>query len=61
MVYLTGYGFPAAQGGPMWMADRIGLPHIAARVQAFHARHGAWWEPAPLLLQLAREGPGFGS
>jgi 3-hydroxyacyl-CoA dehydrogenase len=59
VVYLTGYGFPAAQGGPMWMADRIGLATIAARVQALHAELGAWWEPAPLLLQLAREGLGF--
>jgi 3-hydroxyacyl-CoA dehydrogenase len=59
VVYLTGYGFPAAQGGPMWMADRIGLATIAARVQALHAELGAWWEPAPLLLQLAREGRGF--
>jgi 3-hydroxyacyl-CoA dehydrogenase len=59
VVYLTGYGFPAAQGGPMWMADRIGLPHIAARVQELHAQLGAWWEPAPLLLALARDGRTF--
>ena len=43
----------------MWMADAIGLPVIASRVQALHAELGAWWEPAPLLLQLAREGIGF--
>ncbi|MBP6900289.1 MAG: 3-hydroxyacyl-CoA dehydrogenase [Burkholderiaceae bacterium] len=59
LVYLTGYGFPAAQGGPMHMADRIGLRHIAARVQALHAELGDWWEPAPLLLQLAGQGLGF--
>jgi 3-hydroxyacyl-CoA dehydrogenase len=43
----------------MWMADRIGLKTIAARVQALHAELGAWWEPAPLLLQLARDGRSF--
>ena len=59
VVYLTGYGFPAEQGGPMFMADRIGLAQVAARVQALHAELGAWWEPAPLLLQLAREGRSF--
>ncbi len=59
VVYLTGYGFPAVQGGPMFMADRIGLPAVAARVQALHVELGAWWEPAPLLLQLAREGRSF--
>jgi 3-hydroxyacyl-CoA dehydrogenase len=59
VVYLTGYGFPAAHGGPMFMADRIGLPTIAARIQALHAELGAWWQPSPLLLQLAHEGRSF--
>ena len=59
IVYITGYGFPAAQGGPMHLADRIGLPRVAEAVQRLHATLGAWWEPAPLLLQLAREGRGF--
>lgn len=60
IVYLTGYGFPAAQGGPMAMADRIGLPAVAAAVERLHAQHGVWWEPAPLLRRLAREGRTFG-
>ncbi len=60
IVYVTGYGFPAAQGGPMFMADRIGLAHVADAVKRLHAQHGAWWEPAPLLLRLAREGRRFG-
>jgi 3-hydroxyacyl-CoA dehydrogenase len=59
LVYLTGYGFPAAQGGPMFMADRIGLPRVLAAVERLHAEHGVWWEPAPLLRQLARQGHGF--
>ena len=59
IVCLAGYGFPAAQGGPMFMADRIGLPAVAEVVQRLHAQLGAWWEPAPLLLQLAREGSSF--
>lgn len=59
VVYVTGYGFPAVRGGPMYMADRIGLQHVAAVVQRLHALHGAWWEPAPLLLRLAREGRSF--
>lgn len=58
-VYLNGYGFPAAQGGPMAMADRIGLKTVAAAVQRLHAELGAWWEPAPLLLRLAAEGESF--
>ena len=60
IVYLAGYGFPADQGGPMFMADRIGLPRVSAAVQRLHRQLGAWWEPAPLLLKLSREGSSFG-
>jgi 3-hydroxyacyl-CoA dehydrogenase len=59
IVWLAGYGFPPAQGGPMFMADRIGLPVVAEAVQRLHAELGAWWEPAPLLMQLAHEGRTF--
>jgi 3-hydroxyacyl-CoA dehydrogenase len=59
IVLLAGYGFPAEQGGPMFMADRIGLPAVAAAVQRWHAQLGAWWEPAPLLLELASRGSTF--
>jgi 3-hydroxyacyl-CoA dehydrogenase len=61
VVYLTGYGFPVAQGGPMFMADRIGLDVIAQAVLGLHAELGAWWEPAPLLLELARRRGSFAS
>jgi 3-hydroxyacyl-CoA dehydrogenase len=59
VVWLAGYGFPPAQGGPMFMADRIGLSVVAAAVQRLHAELGAWWEPAPLLMQLAEAGRTF--
>lgn len=59
VVYTTGYGFPVAQGGPMAMADRIGLERVAGAVQRLHRELGAWWAPAPLLLQLAAQGSGF--
>lgn len=59
IVYLTGYGFPAAQGGPMHMADRIGLPKVLAAMRRLHAEHGFWWQPAPLLEQLVAEGRSF--
>ena len=32
-IYMTGYGFPAYRGGPMWFADSVGLDKVAARVQ----------------------------
>jgi 3-hydroxyacyl-CoA dehydrogenase len=59
VVYLTGYGFPAYRGGPMFYADRVGLARIHDRVSQFHREHGARWAPAPLLARLAREGSTF--
>jgi 3-hydroxyacyl-CoA dehydrogenase len=61
IVYLNGYGFPAWRGGPMWYADTVGLKKVYDRVCEFHAEHGAWWEPAPLLKRLAEAGGTFAS
>ena len=59
VIYLTGYGFPAYRGGPMWYADAVGLKNVYARILEFHQKHGELWEPAPLLKKLAEEGKGF--
>ena len=59
ITYLTGYGFPAHHGGPMYLADRIGLDQVLADIQRFHAQDGHWWQPAPLLERLVREGKRF--
>jgi len=59
IIYLNGYGFPAYRGGPMWYADTIGLDKVYSRVSEFHDQHGLWWEPSPLLKQLAAEGTTF--
>jgi 3-hydroxyacyl-CoA dehydrogenase len=59
VVYLTGYGFPRARGGPMFYADEVGLGQVVRRVREFASNpHGdpAFWTPAPLLERLAREG-----
>src|ERR1700704_4877812 len=59
IIYLTGYGFPAHRGGPMWYADTVGLKKVFDRISEFHKQHGELWEPAPLLKRLAEEGKGF--
>jgi len=60
VVYMTGYGFPAWRGGPMFHADSVGLPRVLARIREFEQRHGAaLWAPAPLLVKYAEEGRGF--
>ena len=59
IVWLNGYGFPAYRGGPMHYADRVGIETIHRRVCRYHADHGAWWEPSPLLERMAGEGATF--
>src|SRR5579871_4764028 len=59
IIYLTGYGFPAHRGGPMWYADTVGLKKVYDRIQEFHKEHGEIWAPAPLLKRLAEEGKSF--
>ncbi len=59
VIYLTGYGFPAFRGGPMFYADQVGLKQIYDRVAAFHRQLGQRWAPAPLLERLASEGSTF--
>jgi len=60
MVYLTGYGFPAYRGGPMFYADTVGLPKVLASIEKFQKGYmGEVWKPAPLLVKLAKEGGKF--
>jgi 3-hydroxyacyl-CoA dehydrogenase len=63
VVYLSGYGFPRARGGPMFYADQQGLEGVLRRVREFARNsHGdpAFWTPAPLLEHLAESGGRFG-
>jgi 3-hydroxyacyl-CoA dehydrogenase len=53
VIYLTGYGFPAYRGGPMFYADTVGLKNIYDRVREFG------WKPAGLLEKLAAENKTF--
>jgi 3-hydroxyacyl-CoA dehydrogenase len=59
-VYLSGYGFPVAKGGPMCYADQVGLQKVVDRINEFASTLGAeYWQPAPLLQKLADEGKTF--
>ena len=56
VVYVYGYGFPVARGGPMHYADAVGLDKVYQRVLDFQERFGAEaWAPAPLLEKLASQ------
>ncbi|HEY1077049.1 MAG TPA: 3-hydroxyacyl-CoA dehydrogenase NAD-binding domain-containing protein, partial [Fontimonas sp.] len=64
MVYLNGYGFPLYRGGPMLYADIVGLPAVLKRIETFAKLPRAdkdFWQPAPLLKQLAAAGKSFNS
>lgn len=58
-VWTAGYGFPSWRGGPLFMADEIGLAHIVARLDHYAQALGnerGYWTVSPLLRRLAAEG-----
>ena len=61
VVYVHGFGFPRHRGGPMFYADTVGLPTVLARVKEYRQQFGDYWQPSPLLEQLASQQRGFHS
>jgi 3-hydroxyacyl-CoA dehydrogenase len=66
VVYIAGYGFPRWRGGPMFSADRRGLPDVVAGLKRLtrgphYQNREAFWQPADLLCQLAANGGLFSS
>lgn len=60
VVYIFGYAFPAAKGGPMHYADHVGLKNVYDKICEFRDLYGEqYWKPAPLLKQLAESGSSF--
>lgn len=63
LIYLNGYGFPAWRGGPMQYADEMGLNNVVTALLKHRndlgEYGGRWFEPAPLLLELAAAGKSF--
>ena len=60
VVWVHGYRWPAATGGPMYWADQVGLRRIVASLQRLADQAGgAAVYPAPLLRQLAETGRNF--
>ena len=54
-----GYGWPVYRGGPMFEADRLGLPEVLRRLRELEAEHGDRFKPASLIESLAESGQGF--
>ena len=61
VVWLNGYGWPAATGGPMFWADNIGLDKVVAGLEAHAEGLGKDFEISPLLRRKAEAGERFGA
>ena len=62
VIWLNGYGFPRHRGGPMFYADEVGADTVLRAVHRFRDRFGPlYWDPPPLLVELARSGKSFSS
>jgi 3-hydroxyacyl-CoA dehydrogenase len=59
VIWVAGYGFPDHRGGPMFMADDIGLPVIVERLAHYAKTRGNaynYWTVSPLLADRAASG-----
>lgn len=60
VVYANGYGYPPYRGGPMHYADAMGLKTAYEKICGYAEAYGdRWWQPAPLLKELAEAGKSF--
>lgn len=62
VVWTAGYGFPDFLGGPMFMAQTIGLDQIVDRMDHYAQSRGnayGYWTVSPLLRRLAQSGERF--
>ena len=60
VIWMNGYGWPSWTGGPMHYADKVGLKHIADRLDFYADSSGnESLRPAKLLRDLASRGEGF--
>lgn len=54
-----GLGFPPFRGGPFRYVDSVGASEILRRIEGYHDRFGARWEPAPVLIEMAKNNKKF--
>lgn len=56
---IFGLGFAPFRGGPFRYVDAVGAATIVARLERYRDLHGARFEPAPILVQMAKDGTTF--
>lgn len=58
VVWLTGYGFPSALGGPIYYGGRLGNSHLLGRLEHYASRLGNRWNYWTPAMQIAGGGMG---
>jgi 3-hydroxyacyl-CoA dehydrogenase / enoyl-CoA hydratase / 3-hydroxybutyryl-CoA epimerase len=56
---IFGLGFPPFRGGPFRYVDSVGPEKIVQQLEGYAANHGRRFQPAPVLVELARSGKTF--
>jgi 3-hydroxyacyl-CoA dehydrogenase/enoyl-CoA hydratase/3-hydroxybutyryl-CoA epimerase len=56
---IFGVGFPPFRGGPFRYVDVLGSVEVLRRMRSLEQRFGLRFEPAPLLIEMARAGKRF--
>ena len=56
---IFGIGFPPFRGGPFRYVDVLTAPEVLRRTRSLEHRLGPRFEPAPLLVEMARTGKRF--
>ncbi|HVO10720.1 MAG TPA: fatty acid oxidation complex subunit alpha FadJ [Vicinamibacteria bacterium] len=56
---IFGLGFPPFLGGPFRYLDHLGARFALETLERLQATHGARFQPAPMLVEMAREGRSF--
>jgi 3-hydroxyacyl-CoA dehydrogenase/enoyl-CoA hydratase/3-hydroxybutyryl-CoA epimerase len=56
---IFGLGFPPFLGGPFRYLDHLGASFALELLEGLASRHGARFQPAPLLAEMAKSGKGF--
>lgn len=59
-VKLFGYGFPRHHGGPMHLADHIGIKTLISRIETYAQEDAYFWQVPQLLLTMQHDGQTFG-
>lgn len=54
-VLLFGYGFPRHQGGPLHLADQIGIEAVIDRLETLAKEDDQFWRVPKLLRQMAKD------